>query len=819
GPGDPGGALRGALRDHVAGGGDDSGDPGDAAVRRLLAEPAAGGDEPRGGEEADRLASALLRLTATRPVLLVADDAEEVDAQSAAAVRAVLRSPARAPLLVLAAAEQQRLGAEHLRGLQDLDERGLLTRLDLGPLDLLEAHDLVHAVVDGDDLVPHLGALHRGSGGNPYLLTRLAQQPVRRRHDEHDEHDEHDGGGPPPVHRPDEGVRAYARIRCADLGADALTLLRTAAVAGSGEGAGEEVPVGTPVLAVASGLGERRTAAALSELCAHGLLVEAPPARPGSPPRPPRFVHGVLRDVLYAQLSTSEQRVLHAVLADALGAAAARGGPREPGPHHHRALAEHVWRSRPDHGGREVLDVCERAAQEAADAGEPHEAARWWRHLLSAVPEDDLASRALASVRLGRLELATGTEGHERHLFGGLFDALRSDRVDLAVSAAAALLDSVARRPGLLADVLAVDDLVAEQLPGAGPAAGELDRWLPDYAARRLRVSGRALPRPLLQRALEPLACRLEHRTGPLLVHQRCAEAEDLWLLAGAVGDDPARLHAAAHGAAAAAVLGRPRGPHEARLRAVAGCSAGPAGGPLAGQVRDALRQGAFARATADGTLDARGWSEALGVTGAPGGAGAAAGADPARRQALVASWAGLGVGAAPRGPAGPVDHCLEQLLAAGEAAARSRARWLVPTVLADAPGDAWWHSVGVLAVVVADTGDEHAAVPLLEALRPLAGLTCGHGDRSDVGPADLHRGRLAFRAGAWDEAEESLTAAIAQAARRGATTWLVRAQTELATVLEGRGRVADRVLAAALRAEAGRVRCGNERRPAPGPR
>jgi DNA-binding CsgD family transcriptional regulator len=132
-------------------------------VALLLAEP---GDTP---PDTRMLGLALLdvlrALAEAAPVLVALDDAQWLDASSAAVVAIALRRLGDAPVAVLAT--QRTPAAEPFDG--------DFTRIDLPPLDLAATDRLLRDGLGRELERPVLAAVHRASGGNPFFATELAR--------------------------------------------------------------------------------------------------------------------------------------------------------------------------------------------------------------------------------------------------------------------------------------------------------------------------------------------------------------------------------------------------------------------------------------------------------------------------------------------------------------------------------------------------------------------------------------------------------------------------------------------------------------------
>ncbi|MDA0184221.1 LuxR C-terminal-related transcriptional regulator [Solirubrobacter phytolaccae] len=208
------------------------------------------------------------------PVVVIADDLDEADADELETFARLLRTPPRGGVLIALA--YRRLPAALSTALDGATRRGLVTDLPLAPL-------------AAEDTAAYGPALQRLSGGNPFYLLELAQ---------------HAGGVPP-------AIGASVAGELARLSEPAKALVRGAAV-------GRE----SLELAVAAS-GEPEDLAALDEAVDAGLLVAT------GVPRHYRFRHPIVRMAVYDATSPGWRLAAHARVADAL-----RDGPAKARAHH-----------------------------------------------------------------------------------------------------------------------------------------------------------------------------------------------------------------------------------------------------------------------------------------------------------------------------------------------------------------------------------------------------------------------------------------------------------------------------------------------------
>ncbi len=278
----------------------------------------------------DRFAVALAALTllaevaAGEPLLVVVDDVQWVDAESAQAIAFVARRLRAERICLL-------LG--HRAGIQPPVDLSGLPRLDISPLDERSAHRLL-AVTVPEVTAQVARRLVSSAAGNPYALIELARalspgqlggtEPI----------------GPLPPVRPE--IEDLVRRRVAEVAPQVRQALLVASAAASG--------IADRVSAAGAALG--LPADALDEAVAAGLLrVESDRLQ---------FSHPLVRSAVYQLASPSQRRQVHRVLADV----AAAVGDTEVEAWHLAHAA-----SGPDESTARVLDVAgDRARSRGAHA-------------------------------------------------------------------------------------------------------------------------------------------------------------------------------------------------------------------------------------------------------------------------------------------------------------------------------------------------------------------------------------------------------------------------------------------------------------------
>jgi DNA-binding CsgD family transcriptional regulator len=142
------------------------------APRRNALEIALLLEDPRGRPPDQRgiglaVLGALRSLASSRPVLVAIDDAQWLDAPTAAVLEFALRRLRREPVGVLVAGRTA--------GGLELDQALPMERLRVGPLNPAAIHRVVRAHLDVALPRPELLRVHEASGGNPFYALELAR--------------------------------------------------------------------------------------------------------------------------------------------------------------------------------------------------------------------------------------------------------------------------------------------------------------------------------------------------------------------------------------------------------------------------------------------------------------------------------------------------------------------------------------------------------------------------------------------------------------------------------------------------------------------
>jgi len=321
-------ALR-ALAEHAP-------PPGPAEAVAALLDP---GERPAAEDAAaEDAAAARFRLhqaviawlrdaAATGPVAVLLDDLHQADAETLALLDTVAAGLAGSPLLLMAAYRPAETGGELEQALAALARRSP-ARLPLAGLPAPDAAALVSSVYGGpvdDGIVQALGAR---TGGNPFYLIESAKLLASE-------------GALVAVSEVPEGVRDVLRRRLSRLPPPAVAVLRLAATVG------QEADV--EVLVDAADTDEDGVIAGLEAGVIAGLLTEPAPGRV-------RFVHALVRDTVYADLTQLRLTRMHA----RVGAAIRRLHPDDI-----PALAHHYLRAASGDTAQAAVGYAIQAAERA----------------------------------------------------------------------------------------------------------------------------------------------------------------------------------------------------------------------------------------------------------------------------------------------------------------------------------------------------------------------------------------------------------------------------------------------------------------------
>ncbi|MFG1894746.1 BTAD domain-containing putative transcriptional regulator [Micromonospora zamorensis] len=322
-----------------------------------------------------RAVASLVSAVADRgPVLLVLDDLHRADGDTLDLLTALLTGPqpATGPVLILGTYRATEISPEltaalaRAAGLEPIREY-------LAGLPVSATDELARAVV-GAALDPATARLiHDRSGGNPFFVRELAQLYASE--------------GEAALAAVPPGVRDVIRHRLAQLPTPTRTVLRQAAVLGR--------DLDPEVLGALAG-DPTAVLDAVDRALQAGFLTER------EPDGRLRFTHILVRDTLYADLSTPRRAAWHAAVAEVLR----QREPVEPA-----ALAHHLLRAGGPVAAGRAAAYARTAAEQAERGGNPHEAARLWGQTIEAhdrAGAGEQRERLTALLGLGRALAVTG---------------------------------------------------------------------------------------------------------------------------------------------------------------------------------------------------------------------------------------------------------------------------------------------------------------------------------------------------------------------------------------------------------------------------
>jgi DNA-binding NarL/FixJ family response regulator len=295
----------------------------------------------------------LLETLATKPLILVLDDFHWTDSGSVELAGALLRRPPAARVLLVLGIRPRQLPQRLASELSHAERDGTLTRIELEPLSLEDARELLGEAVSSS----LAEVLYEESGGVPFYLEQLARVPSRIR-------------GAARGRASSEILRATdvppmvvdaLREELSLLSDSTRLVLQGAAVAGD--------PFEPELAAVAAECAEPTALDALDELLRLDFV------RTTDVPRRFRFRHPLVRRAVYEAAPAGWRLAAHERSAEALAARGASAAAR----------AHHLERSA-RHGSADAVAALSEAGAEAAGRA-PGTAARWFEAALRLLPD------------------------------------------------------------------------------------------------------------------------------------------------------------------------------------------------------------------------------------------------------------------------------------------------------------------------------------------------------------------------------------------------------------------------------------------------
>ncbi|HEX2023390.1 MAG TPA: AAA family ATPase, partial [Acidimicrobiales bacterium] len=487
-----------------------------------------------GGGARFRLFDAVTEVFSTasqrRPLVLVLEDLHWADEASIRLLEFLRHDQRPRRLAIIGTYRDTDLDATHplARRLGELVRDGL--QLTLGGLGKRDVGALMAAMGgNGGDLSSMVPLLHRKSGGNPFFLRELA---LLWRDEGRVESPPSDLASAIPA-----GTRPVVARRLGNLAPSTQEVLAAAAVVGTDFDLSLLAAVtGSPSAPLLQALDESRAAGLVESAGASGCF---------------RFVHALVREVLYDALSLADRVALHRRVAEVLEER--HGDSRLP------EIAHHVLQSAVTEGSDRARDVAVRAGERSFGLLAYEEAAAWYGRALEVLrtsPGRDDARRAELLIRRGEAHRAAGDlpAARESYEQAAVISRGRGDAEQLA-RAALGLGAGFGGFEVQLLDPVQID-LLEEALTALGPEPSRLRALLlarlsvalsfMDAEARRLALSEEAVAvaREVGDEAAlgYALAGHCDAIPGPDHCETRLAEATEVVRLARAAGDRPLQL-------------------------------------------------------------------------------------------------------------------------------------------------------------------------------------------------------------------------------------------------------------------------------------
>ena len=405
-----------------------------------------------------RAVRVLLESLASPALVLLLDDMQWADEDTAELVAQLLCQPPRRPVLLALAYRWRQAPARLRAAVATARGDDPPACLRLGPLSEAEAG----LMLGGRGSRSWRRAIYRASGGNPFYLDALARQ-ARGQGADDGEPGSTAGGELPPA------VASALIAELLALSPAGQLAARSAAVIGD--------PFCVSSVGQVSGLEADRAAAAIGELAAADLI------RPIEPTRLFAFRHAIVRCAVYESANPGWRVGAHGRAAAALRRC---GAPLTEQAHHIERAAEF--------GDLGAVSLLAQAAG-AVQAQAPGTAAQWLEAALRLLPEGAGTEEQRTALLL-QLAFALGASGHPResrdtlHAVLGQLDGDRPDRRVEAVTFCALMERRLSRPEEARALLLAELSAVADQDTAAAAALkfelgrGELAAGNP-AAARR----------------------------------------------------------------------------------------------------------------------------------------------------------------------------------------------------------------------------------------------------------------------------------------------------------------------------------------------
>lgn len=441
----------------------------------------------------DSLASALVRIAAAQPLVLVLDDLHWADAPSLLLLRHIAGALASTRMLLVGSYRQSDIDEHHplTELIASLARLNAAEQLSLSGLSAVQVAELMTAATGHQPGTALLQGVVEATAGNPFFVTQLVRLLAPGPHQLSQDDTPRFPTAIPP------GVRAVILQRVQRLSALCRTILQIAAVVG------RECSLR---LLRALDLGPYEAILTALDEAAHAQLLIPAPDGIGRY----RFVHALVREALYDALSLAERTQLHARIGQALIAVAPIGSTA-----HLAEIAYHVFQAAPAGDIELALDYSLRAAAQSSALLAYEDAALHYARglqLLDLLPLEDSARRCDLLLAQGEMYARSGA-AQVRATFAAAAALARSLSDALRLAHSALGLAGTVVTPGV------VDEQVVALLEEALTALGKGDDAL------RARLLGRLA---------------MEYRYSPLR-EQRDAHSAQALAIARGLGD-PAEL-------------------------------------------------------------------------------------------------------------------------------------------------------------------------------------------------------------------------------------------------------------------------------------
>jgi DNA-binding winged helix-turn-helix (wHTH) protein/tetratricopeptide (TPR) repeat protein len=337
----------------------------------------------------DSIARSVIEAAGIQPVLVAFDDLHRADVPSLRLLNHVVREASEARLLTVGTYRDigSEAGVEVRTELARLGRHERAETVALRPLSRSELSELARALWNPMRATEALAAeLYERSGGNPFLATQLIEVLKTRAPG-----DERASDLP-------RGLRAIVLEQLEGLSDGVIDRLAACAVAGRN--------FSTELVAEALGVPKQQLLDELDAALARGLLVPAHES-----PGRLRFVHALVRDALYAELTSPERAALHYALGGALA------HQRGDDPLAQAELAHHFFHSAAVGGARRAVLHAVAAAKDAAARLALEDVPRHYRRALRALEHLESSTkgeRCRLLVSLGDAEIRAGERANGR---------------------------------------------------------------------------------------------------------------------------------------------------------------------------------------------------------------------------------------------------------------------------------------------------------------------------------------------------------------------------------------------------------------------